>query len=234
MKSSTSEAMKILSKQISRITKDIRCAIKHCAANNGTAESLSQDIRNVPFHVFGDHENCKEYFCPLDKRSADATSMIVLLKEKYFQAIRREVEPIALRSPYLVRDKTSNLSENFFSMVVKFIAGKRIYLSGRGSYNRRVMLAVLLCNEGYWYHTKIFNAIVGREPGKIFKCYMHNREKGKNRTRPKKAIKKSTTRATGYIAEAEEDNNIVMAEELLEIKSKYPVCMKRIRYSEES
>lgn len=226
LQSSKSEAMKILSSQISRITKDIRCAINHCAVNAGTAELLSQDIRNVPYHVFGDHSNCKEYFCPLEKRSEKASAMDVLLKEKYFHTIRKEIEPIAMRSPYLVQGKTSNASENFFSRVVKFISGKRIYLSGRGSYNRRAMLAVLLCNEGYWYHNKIFNTIVGRDPGKTFREYMDHREKENNRQSPKKRVKRNNKCAVGYMAEDEQGNDIVMEEELIEVKSKYLVSIK--------
>lgn len=87
------------------------------------------------------------------------------------------------------------------------------------------MLAVLLCNEGYWYHNEIFHTIVGREPGKIFKEYMNHREKNNNRPSPKKRIKKSKNRVAGYMAEAEEENNIVMEEELIEVKSKYLVSM---------
>lgn len=57
-----------------RLTKAARCAIKMRSTLNDKREAaklLREDLRNGPFHCFGDHSHCSTDFCKVTQRTAD-------------------------------------------------------------------------------------------------------------------------------------------------------------------
>lgn len=225
-----STAKRLLKQHLFRIGKGLRSAIEYCAKHQESVETLRKDLRNVPCHVFGDHNNCRDYFCPQEKRNnQDRNDLDVMRNDQLYIEIRREVEVLAVKAESLQRGKTSNRAECFFSVLVKFIGGKRIYLSGRGSYYRRAKLAALLYNEGYYYHKFIFGELVGRQPGETFENYMEKRELERLRTgsRKKQRVPSATNAAEGdYLAEGDQELECVLPEEVTELKAKYTVIIK--------
>lgn len=55
-----------------KLTKAARCAIKMRSANSNKAEAvrlLREDLRNGPYHCFGDHSQCSTDYCKVKKIS---------------------------------------------------------------------------------------------------------------------------------------------------------------------
>nr|XP_029729141.1 uncharacterized protein LOC115266745 [Aedes albopictus] len=99
-----------VSKCIERITKGIRCAVVHCADKTGgkDVKGLRQDIRNAPYHVFGSHKNCRDYFC--DGREEDSESLIPeLQKLGVWSKIMVVIEKLAAKAEFINENQTSNL-----------------------------------------------------------------------------------------------------------------------------
>lgn len=93
------------------MTKGVRSAIKHCAdSGSKDVEGLRYDIRNVPYHVFGDHSACRDYFC-LHKDETNDTSSIIADLQKCggWEKIAVIMEKLASKAEFLCENKTSNL-----------------------------------------------------------------------------------------------------------------------------
>lgn len=100
----------LVSKNIERITLGIRSAIKHCAeeTHGSDVPGLYHDIRNAPCHVFGQHTNCREYFC--DKRDAEEECHVDRLKKcGVWTKIQNVVDSVAAKADSLKHNKTSNM-----------------------------------------------------------------------------------------------------------------------------
>ena len=64
--------------KIRRIAAGARAAIR-MHAKTGNVDLLRKDLRNGPYHVFGDHRNCNEEFCSSKRasRKADCETLII-------------------------------------------------------------------------------------------------------------------------------------------------------------
>ena len=64
--------------KIRRIAASARAAIR-IHAKTGNVDLLRKDLRNGPYHVFGDHRNCNEEFCSSKRasRKADCETLII-------------------------------------------------------------------------------------------------------------------------------------------------------------
>ena len=64
--------------KIGRIAAGARAAIR-MHAKTGNVDFLRKDLRNGPYHVFGDHRNCNEEFCSSKRasRKADCETLII-------------------------------------------------------------------------------------------------------------------------------------------------------------
>lgn len=100
-----------MSSRIERITKGARSAIKHCAdSGNNDVEGLRHDIRNVPYHVFGKHTSCRDYFCKYkDDPSMEFSLISDLEKCGVWDKILVIMEKLASKAEFLSENKTSNL-----------------------------------------------------------------------------------------------------------------------------
>jgi hypothetical protein len=58
-------------------------------------ENLAKDIKNVPYHVFGDHQNCSKYFC---NRSNEENLVKSMILDGIFNEINHHVFRLAQNS----------------------------------------------------------------------------------------------------------------------------------------
>lgn len=164
------QARKILKSKIEVLTLEARKLIRDCGLKltdknsneKETVETLKKSIRNLPFHVFGDHTRCSDSCQGL---STEENTIPVLQKSGMFLAIEEALMRVVALSDSLVFNKTNNAAENFMSTITKFTGGKRVDYSRGGSFGRRVCAAVLSqsepCNE---WQRKQYKAIYKRNP----------------------------------------------------------------------
>lgn len=94
--------------------------------------NLKKDLANSPYHIFGDHKNCSDYFC---KRVIEnEVNYVPQMKEC---GLFKDVLACALRLKFhahsLLKNVNNNYAEQYNNLVAKFVGGKRINFSSRGS-----------------------------------------------------------------------------------------------------
>lgn len=143
-----------------RFGKDVRSAITYNANNRSSddpltktsAKTLADDITNVLAHIYGDHSNCKSYFCKKGGSEEFSKFRSTTAGKELIECFGR----LATRSPRLIFDVTSNYAESFMALAAKSISGKRINFAQRGAYGRRIQAAALAYNNGgFWLLSKI-------------------------------------------------------------------------------
>lgn len=157
--------------KFARVVKGIRSAMKYY--NNlgqltfiHNASHLADDIRNIPYHIFGRHVNCKSCFCKFKTGEVGLDKDVVdqMRKTNVFKALVESLNRPAQLAGSLIWMKTSNIAECFMSTVCKYLEGKRKNLGGMGLYKRRIDASVLSFNEGPFWPTKIFENAYHRSP----------------------------------------------------------------------
>ncbi|GBN88648.1 hypothetical protein AVEN_93006-1 [Araneus ventricosus] len=149
-----------------RIRTAVTMAIKYrkeepSKTENDKIMSLRQDIMNVPFHVFGSHENCEPYFCR-DKK--DKNYVTVLKTSGLLCRLLDVLNSLSDHARSLIKDVSSNKVEEFNSIVSKFIGGKRINYCLKRSYQARCCAAVVAHNSKtpvYKLHRSMYNCSPG-------------------------------------------------------------------------
>lgn len=129
---------KILKPKVQKLTAVARKIIIH-----GDRKVLREDLNNGPSHVFGCHKDCKEYYCRFINSDENDTDLSQDLKTKaptVWALICAAKEAVMSKCHRLSND-TTNVVENFMSVLSKFICGKRLNLHKGGSYQRRVYVA---------------------------------------------------------------------------------------------
>lgn len=117
-----------------------RMAITYNAKNQLGTESLRTDLKNGPQHIFNIHKNCKPYYC---KKIQEKNSNNPLISEKILEKINDVLKMLIQKAPQLTTNDTSNLAENYMSLVAKFSGGKQINRGNKGSYTHRSFGAAL-------------------------------------------------------------------------------------------
>lgn len=194
-----SESRKLLKPTIPRLTAAARGAIRHCGQNGEEVEDLIKDLRNGPYHVFGDHSNCREYFC---SRSESKNVIEILHSSGLFDQIQGLVERLVAKAARLKENKTSNAAEYYMSLVAKFNGGKRINFIQRGSFQRRCHMAALRFQKGLAWEHSPFKKVAGKSPGSTHK----------------KIIKKKTNR------QCQTRRKLVYLEEGQKIRKRHRIC----------
>lgn len=143
-------------------------------------DGLRHDIRNIIPHVFGSHQQCRNYFCSKNvgtTSSASSSALDVLRgNEKVYDAVMKTMERVAVDADRLRLGLETNIAERCFSSGAKFVGGKRQNLSNLGSYDRRFKMMLLLQNEGYGWPKELIEKFAGTEPGPVFEKYATQRE----------------------------------------------------------
>lgn len=164
----------ILRSKVAKICSGVKAAIQHCAAGGGQdVNGLRHDIANTLQHCLGNHQRCRPYFCNTEGGSQGNSQMD---NSDVINAAQRLLDNLALNADRLKHGYTSNKAENFFSLKSKLIIGKRENLSNRGNYSLRVLVTILLYNDGFeWSATGCFEEFSGRALGDTFQKYATQR-----------------------------------------------------------
>lgn len=146
---------------IERLCAGVHAAILHCAQEGGDdVDGLRHDIQNSLNHVFGCHDDCRDYFC--DKQNSPEALELLKSDENVYSAVHNVLESVAAEADRLRLGESTNVAENFMSVIVKFIMGKRLNICSRGSYSLRVLIAILQYNEGYGWAKDAIAPFTGR------------------------------------------------------------------------
>ncbi|KAI5631791.1 yqaJ-like viral recombinase domain-containing protein [Phthorimaea operculella] len=165
------ELRKFLKERYMRLRTGVNYAIKHWSSRNlpfkQKISNLSADVLNGPQHVFGNHENCKDYFCVPEKRKPEPIGLMAQLDSSgLMKAIENISKKLSYQSRSLIHDCTSNLVESYNAQVAKYIGGKRVNYSQRRSYAGRCAAAVVAFNTGT-LHTTTHKVVFGTEPNRL-------------------------------------------------------------------
>uniref|UniRef100_A0ABD2XTU8 Ubiquitin-like protease family profile domain-containing protein n=1 Tax=Trichogramma kaykai TaxID=54128 RepID=A0ABD2XTU8_9HYME len=114
---------------------------------------LRRDILNLPNHIFGDHNECKErgYNCSeIEKTIDDRESNYVpeMKQVGLFDKVFEAVNDLSVNSESLLYRVTNNYAEGFNSLVAVHIGGKRINWGTRGQYFMRALASAIRHNTG--------------------------------------------------------------------------------------
>lgn len=108
------------------ICKGARAAATHWRnANVGEIEmleNLERDCLNAPYHYFGNHENCDEYFCDKETTEQSIETINILKSCGLFHEILNYCNIyFASNVKSLIEDRNTNAAEEFNNIVAKYL-----------------------------------------------------------------------------------------------------------------
>ena len=189
-------------------------------SNIDKMELLKEDILNVPSHIFGEHKRCAEigYFQCSPK--ANEKNLIPEMKEcGLYGDIETCLQRLLLNISSLLLNMNNNLAEHYNSLVSKFVGGKRINYSLRGSYQTRCEAAAIQFNAGDDYYNLMQDSFLKRRSQVYTQKYIIKRQKKKQATLKIKATRGKTCRKRNTFAPADKDYGPEAHELPLDIKS---------------
>lgn len=160
--------------RIMSIRRNIKKAIQFYqnmpASNTVKINNLHSEINNILMHVFRSHVKCKNFYCSETKLDDPEQLINELRSSGLWLRITVIVSTLAGNARSLLHNHNSNIVESFNSTVAKFIGGKRINYTSRGSYATRCNAAVLSHNTKRPLY-KLQKAILNTTPSsKIYKA----------------------------------------------------------------
>lgn len=106
---------------LERLVKGVRTAIKECGKSN----NLREDLKNAPYYVLGSHLNCRPAYCT--RSNTEEKNNVPLMENRnILSEIIAIVDKVVRKADRLVYNITTNIAENFMSLVAKFTGGKII------------------------------------------------------------------------------------------------------------
>ena len=225
---------KLIGDRILRIRMAVTMAIRH--RQNETSKSgaekikgLRDDILNIPFHVFGNHEKCDSYFCS----GKEEKNYIPLLNScGLLSRLMELMNSLGDHSRSLLHNANNNAAEEYNSIIAKFVGGKRINYCLKRSYQARCNAAVVSHNSRmpvYNLHKTMYNC----SPGRVCK----NSEERRNKRRIYGSDRKKMCKRRRLFTDADNSsygNNVERPDlelDLYEIKKDYFV--KKLKLSKE-
>lgn len=149
--------------------------------------NLKIDIKNAANHVFGDHKNCASYYCKPEKYTNDTNLVPDLQACGIWTDIQQYLLMLLSNAESLILDITNNTVEQFNNVIAKFIGGKRVNYTARGSYQARCFGAVTSWNSETAIHARLSKKIQDCSPGKYTKQFIDKKRRSKiNRERSRK------------------------------------------------
>ena len=144
----------ILRQNMKRLRYSVTSAIRHRKGQQDLpryrrVEELRQDIVNGPYHVFGQHNQCKnrDYFCDGAAKPGESNLIPSMKETGFFQEIQSAIHRVAANASSLIWDVDNNIAELYNSHVAKAVGGKRVNFALRGSYEARCKAAVISMNS---------------------------------------------------------------------------------------
>lgn len=98
------------------------------------ADNIEKDFQNGPHHIFGDHSHCAPYF--YNKRDSE-NFVPELVAFGVFQKLIDLAYRLFQQTYSFAYNETNNLVESFNARVAKYVGGKRVNYSLKGSYSGR-------------------------------------------------------------------------------------------------
>ncbi|CAG4936763.1 unnamed protein product [Parnassius apollo] len=153
---------KALLDKIRRLNNAVTGAVAHAQqlelATADKIRILQEDLRNGPCHVFGCHDSCKQYYC---KGLVTEENLVPQLKSSgIWNDIFENVGWLLQNAESLLLQETNNAAEQFNCIIAKFLAGKRVNFTRRGTYEARCFSAVGNYNtKDYSFLSKVQKAI---------------------------------------------------------------------------
>ena len=143
-----------LRKAIGKKSKEIRDEVDKATVRRQNEEgnltqkagNLSQDLRVIPYHVFGQHNECQSRNIDCNINAEERNDVPQLEHYGLMDRIQDVMNFLSRSAESLVQRKTNNPAELFNSIICKTINGKRILFGRKGSYDARVYAAVVQFN----------------------------------------------------------------------------------------
>ncbi|GBM84422.1 hypothetical protein AVEN_102063-1, partial [Araneus ventricosus] len=120
--------------------------------------NLRSDILNCPFHYFGDHTRCDEYFCKT-KQDNSKNEVPVMKSSGLLYKMLEIFQVLSDCAKSLLCDVSTNRVENLNSLIAKFLGGKRINYSLKDAYNTRCNISAVHFNKSlpnYTFHKSLY------------------------------------------------------------------------------
>ncbi|GBP90191.1 hypothetical protein EVAR_64173_1 [Eumeta japonica] len=133
---------------------------KYKLENDKTNTKFRKEIQNSIYHAFGNHQNCKDYYCSKEKV---AQNNMEIENTMFWFRLKAIIGSVLSKSESLLEDVDTNVVERFNSVVAKIVGGKRINFSLRRGYRARCSAAVLSFNNPHPRHT-LHKKILGQSP----------------------------------------------------------------------
>ncbi|XP_031332942.1 uncharacterized protein LOC116163225 isoform X1 [Photinus pyralis] len=108
-------------------------------------DNLKKDILNSPYHIFGRHVHCKDYFCKGSDENKDDL-VDIYTQNGILGGINTIIQRLADHASSLLYDTDNNPAETYNSIIAKLVGGKRINFSLKNSYQLRCELAAISYN----------------------------------------------------------------------------------------
>lgn len=184
---------------------------------------LKKDIANVPYHIFGHHANCADYFCSGAKDN-EKNLIPDLERVGILARINKDITRLIDNARSLLIDVDSNAAEQFNADVAKTAGGKRVNFSLKGSYGARSYAAVVVHNTRRPLY-KLHKTLYKRSPGKYTKAMELSRLNRLKRQRMANVVRRRRTKKTkapSQLADKDYGPNASkpdMEEELFKIRS---------------
>lgn len=132
-------------------------------------EYLVQDLKNIPFHVFGDHKACEERGYFKCSRKGNEVNYIPAMEAcGILQDIDVSLNRLIHNAASLINNMDNNLAECYNSVICKFVGGKRIDFSKKGSYQTRCEAAAISFNVGSGDYYLTMGKAIGKVTPKAY------------------------------------------------------------------
>ncbi|GFU23606.1 yqaJ domain-containing protein [Nephila pilipes] len=202
---------KCLGKNILRLRKSVISATAQLTKNEVNFDCcsiLQKHILNAPYHVFGDHQNCVDSVCSIQRKN-DTNWIPDLLQSGLLYRIMNVVNNLADNSKSLLFSANNNCVEQFHSIVAKFIGGKRVNFCLRRSYLARCSGAVISHNSGA-FMSRVHKSMYNTSPGNFVKSTERRREN--DLIRRKRKMSRPRCRKSLFLEKGRNKNYGVRAE----------------------
>lgn len=126
---------------------------------------MKKDIKNAANHVFEDYSNCDAYFCNPEEYKNETNLVAQFQNCGLWTDIQHYAMNLASNAESLILNVTNNTVEQVNNVIAKFIGGKRVNYTARGSYQARCFGAVTSWNSDKAIHSRLSEKIQGCGPG---------------------------------------------------------------------
>lgn len=149
---------KTLENNSRRLRTAIRSAVNFRINEDNTfvekVKNLVQDLRNIPSHVFGEHRDCANIGYFNCSPTENENNYIPRMRDcGLLEDIELCFNRLVCNASSLIMNMDTNTAEQYNSIVCKFVGGKRINFSLKGSYQTRCQAAAISFNTRGTYYS---------------------------------------------------------------------------------